>query len=102
MGINYTTLQKMMPKQIDLDLMEGTTIKLIDQFGQSIEIGGSSARPQPSPLPPPRIPTGEPEGGQIATGGNPASCEARSLTIRPSAEEEKRSVTVTIMDKFND
>ncbi len=93
-------LQKMMPKQIDLDLMEGTTIKLIDQFGQSIEVGGPSARPQPSPLPPPRTSQGEPlnpadsgEGGQIATGG--------SLTVRPSAEDAA-SVTVTIMDQFDD
>lgn len=48
-------LQKMMPKTLDLDLMEGTTITLIDRFsGQSIEIAGPSgpaAGPQPtSPL----------------------------------------------------
>ncbi len=36
-------LQKMIPKTVDLDLMEGTTITLIDQFsGQSVKIAGPS------------------------------------------------------------
>jgi len=51
-------LQKLLPRQVDLGLLEGTTIKLIDQFGQTIEVGGPEAPPVPpgpssNPLPPP-------------------------------------------------
>ncbi len=90
-------LQKMMPKQVDLDLMEGTTIRLIDQFGQTIEVSnsGASAHPHQPSLPPPRTSPRNSEGGQIATGGN------AEVTVRPSADASG-SVTVTVMDKLND
>ena len=54
-------LQKMMPKTVDLDLMEGTKITLVDTFsGQSVEIAGPAG-------------PGEPDGpaGETATGGTP-------------------------------
>ncbi len=45
-------LQKMLPNKIDLGSLEGTTIKLIDQFGQSIEVSGQAQPQLPSSTPP--------------------------------------------------
>jgi len=70
-------LQKMMPKQLDLDLMEGITVKLIDQFGQTIEIAKPATGGRPTPLSLPQV------DDEIATGG--------SLTP-----------TVRVLDTYND
>lgn len=73
-------LQKIVPKQVDLDLMEGTTIKLIDQFGQTIELSHpekdkrSAFKPATggsSPSLPPG--SGQPTGDENATSGSPTT-----------------------------
>ena len=81
-------LQKLIPKTVDIDLMAGTTVKLIDQYGQSIEVSknnpnliaageapcasSSPARPgQPSrQLESPLVGSQSNDGKQIATGGS--------------------------------
>lgn len=60
-------LQKLLPRQVDLGLMDGVTVKLIDQFGAAIEVSTPTKKkelPEPIDVTPPSKET--------ATSGSPA------------------------------
>ena len=60
-------LKKILPRQIELDNLEGITVRLIDQYGNALEIDAQGGQPVATGVDHP-MRSGQP---QIATSGNP-------------------------------
>ena len=64
-------LKKILPRQIEMDNLDGLTVILTDQYGNSVEVTAGGGQPEAI--------SGDPQRGvgrpQIATGGNPNTTE---------------------------
>ena len=71
-------LKKILPRQIEMDNLDGLTVILTDQYGNTLEVTAGGGQPVATGGDHPHPRSGQP---QIATGGNPTVTESGAKVV---------------------